>query len=131
MTPWRRRISAEFDAPTIDVIKSFAESGYSKRLTAAALGIGRSTLLDYARRRGIVFKNRKELRPECKPVHGGKGGWPKGKTRNNPIRLSDAYILSCVREADYGPQIRGVSLSTVCKRFRTWRHAKRLAMRAA
>lgn len=75
---WQRRIRHEFDAPAKVVIISYAESGYSKRLTAAAIGITRQTLQNYCKREKITFPIQREMREECKAK--GKG-WPKGKKR--------------------------------------------------
>lgn len=81
---WQQRIREEFGTSALTVIRSFAGSGYSKRLTAGSLGISINTLRKYAEQHGIVFASKKDMRPECK---GGGVGWPKGKPRgysNNP-----------------------------------------------
>lgn len=70
---WQRRIEAEFDEPAKAVIAGFARMGYSKILTAGALGITTQTLLNYVRREGIVFADRENLRDECKPKPLKKG----------------------------------------------------------
>jgi len=70
---WQQRIRHEFDAPARTVIISFAESGYSKELTAPVIGITKQTLLAYCRREGIKFPDRINLRPECKPRPSKKG----------------------------------------------------------
>jgi hypothetical protein len=64
---WKTIVRREFGAPAKVVIKSFAESGYSKRLTAAALEINRQTLRVYCIKEGIVFPSRNDLRDECRP----------------------------------------------------------------
>jgi hypothetical protein len=70
---WQRDVKQEFGAPAREVIQSYAESGYSKLLTAGAIGITTQTLLRYARRNGIEFAERINLRPECKPKPQVKG----------------------------------------------------------
>jgi hypothetical protein len=64
---WKQRIRKEFETPTRDLIQSFADDGYSKRLTAGAIGITVQTLLNYCRKENIQFPSRKDLREECKP----------------------------------------------------------------
>lgn len=76
---WKQRIRKEFEAPAREVIQSFADDGYSKRLTAGAIGITTQTLLKYCRKEGISFPDRNNLREECKPKPYGL----KGKI-NNP-----------------------------------------------
>ena len=70
---WKQRIKQEFGEPAKIVILSFARDGYSKRLTAGAIGITGQTLLAYCRREGIEFPERKDLREECKPKPSVKG----------------------------------------------------------
>lgn len=76
---WRQRIKKEFGVPARVVIESFANDGYSKRLTAGAIGITTQTLRNYCRRENINFPDRNNLREECKPKPYGL----KGKI-NNP-----------------------------------------------
>lgn len=64
---WRQRVRKEFEEPARYVISEYARQGYSKRLTAGAIGITVQTLIAYSRREGINFKSRDELREECKP----------------------------------------------------------------
>lgn len=75
---WKAIIRREFGAPARVVIQSFADTGYSKRLTAGALGINRQTLRVYSQKHGIVFPTRNELRDECIPRPSNM----KGKVRN-------------------------------------------------
>ena len=70
---WKQRIRQEFEAPAIVVIQSFASSGYSKRLTAGAIGITTQTLLRYCRENSINFPLQKDMRPECKGANRHKG----------------------------------------------------------
>lgn len=70
---WQQRIRYDFGIPARDIIGSFARDGYSKRLTAGAIGINMQTLREYARREGIEFPTRSELREECKPKPSVKG----------------------------------------------------------
>jgi hypothetical protein len=70
---WQRVIEQEFGESAHDVITGFARMGYSKILTAGAIGITTQTLLNYTRREGIVFADRKNLRDECKPKPRKKG----------------------------------------------------------
>ncbi len=70
---WRQEVRQEFGAPAKEVILSFATSGYSKELTAPAIGISKQTLLRYCRKENIKFPKRIDLRPECKPKPRVKG----------------------------------------------------------
>lgn len=70
---WRHRISIEFGVPAKILIQSFADSGYSKRLCAGAIGIGTQALLRYCREHNIQFPDRINLRDECKPKPGKRG----------------------------------------------------------
>jgi hypothetical protein len=70
---WKQRIKQEFGEPAKAVIISFARDGYSKRLTAGALGINGQTLLAYCRQENISFPDRQHLREECKPKPHVKG----------------------------------------------------------
>lgn len=76
---WQQRIRNEFGIPAKQVIMSYANSGYSKRLTAGALDITTQTLLSYCRRDNIQFSNRDGMREECKPKPGMSA---KGQIRN-------------------------------------------------
>jgi len=70
---WKQRILSEFGVSAKTLIQSYADSGYSKELTAPAIGICKQTLLKYCRENGIQFKDRIDLRPECKPKPGKYG----------------------------------------------------------
>lgn len=75
---WPQRIKEEFgDNPKV-IIASFFRDGYSKRLTAGAIGINRNTLIRFCKRAGIDSTKHNEMRLECK---GHGKGWPKGKKR--------------------------------------------------
>ena len=76
---WRHIVAKEFDRPVIDLVRSFAVDGYSKRLCAGAIGITPQTLLRYCRQNGILFLERNDLRDECKPRPTRKRGYT-----NNP-----------------------------------------------
>ena len=70
---WKQQIRKEFDAPAKEVIQSFADDRYSKRLTAGAIGITLQTLIRYCRENNISFAARIDLREECKPKPRVKG----------------------------------------------------------
>jgi len=74
-------IRKEFGEPFVDVVKGFAEMGYSKTATAKILGIANRYFRDVCRRFDLnkfFPKTASERRRECR---GGGIGWPKGKPR--------------------------------------------------
>lgn len=125
---WQRRIRHEFEAPAKIVITSYSESGYSKRLTAASIGITMQTLVNYCRRENINFPNRSQLRSECKP-HGN--GWPKGKKRIRQHKYSDEYLLDTMIKYDFPAHVfdllAPIPASTIIRRFGSWSRAKIMA----
>lgn len=65
---WQQKVKEEFGISAREVIISFAQSKYSKRLTAGAMGISRNTLIRYCKRNlDIIFVPQREMRYECKP----------------------------------------------------------------
>lgn len=127
---WQRRIRHEFEAPAKIVITSYSESGYSKRLTAASIGITMQTLVNYCRRENINFPNRSQLRSECKP-HGN--GWPKGKKRIRQHKYSDEYLLDTMIKYDFPAHVfdllAPIPASTIIRRFGSWSRAKMLSIK--
>lgn len=124
-------IEAEFDEPFDEVIKGFAEMGYSRRAVAEILEINLSYLRILLRRRGLndLFLPQSEMRRECRPP-GGRGGWPKGKPRNRPPRYSDEELLAEVRRYPNSTTftaIADINISTIFRRFGTFRKARELA----
>ena len=123
-------IEKEFDESFDEVIKGFAEMGYSRRALAEILEINLSYLRLLLRRRGLndLFKAQSEMRRECRSA-GGKG-WPKGKKRNRSPRYSDAELLAEVRRYPVSTTFAAISdiaLTTVQRRFGGFRKARRLA----
>lgn len=64
---WQSRVEKEFGIPVIDLVRSFFDDGNSKRLTAGAIGIDRSTLDLFCKKNNIKSPSRKELNEKCKP----------------------------------------------------------------
>lgn len=65
---WQQKVKEEFGVPAKELILSFAQSKYSKRLTAGAIGISRNTLIRFCKRNpDIKFVPQYEMRYECKP----------------------------------------------------------------
>ena len=125
---WKKRVREEFDMPVLELVMSFARDGYSKRLTAGAMGISPQTLRVYCSNVGVAFNNQAEMRHECKPRPRKKGivRNPSGRPK-----LSDEHILSCVADAATISNVKGVSVMTIYRRFNTFRNAKKLANRRA
>ena len=123
-------IEAEFDEPFDEVIRGFAEMGYSRRAVAEILEINLSYLRILLRRRGLtdLFLPQSEMRRECRSS--GGTGWPKGVKRNRPPRYSDEELLAEVRRYPNSTtfaSISDIALSTVINRFGGFRKARRLA----
>lgn len=88
-------IRKEFGEPFVDVVKGFAEMGYSKAATARALGIADRYFRDICRRFSLdkfFPKTASERRRECR----GSGiGWPKGKPRGTSHnKVTDTELLA-------------------------------------
>lgn len=88
-------IRKEFGEPFVDVVKGFAEMGYSKAATARALGIADRYFRDICRRFDLnkfFPKMASERRRECR---GGGIGWPKGKPRGKTHnKVTDTELLT-------------------------------------
>lgn len=69
---WPQRIHNEFGAPASIIIASFIRDGYSRKLTAAALGISRTALMNYCRTFGIQWPDPKTYRAECRAAFTGE-----------------------------------------------------------
>lgn len=88
MTALQRIRKENEGQPAREVIRDYAEMGYSKRSVAKNLGISRSTLASICARFDLdkhFDKSQSELRPECR---GGGKGMVKGHAflgRRNPI----------------------------------------------
>ena len=123
-------IEAEFDEPFDEVIRGFAEMGYSRRAVAEILEINLSYLRLLLRRRGLndLFLPQSEMRRECRSS--GGTGWPKGVKRNRPPRYSDGDLLSEVRQYPNSTTftaLADININTVIRRFGTFRRARELA----
>ena len=69
---WPQRIHNEFGAPASIIIASFIRDGYSRKLTAGALGISRTALMNYCRTFGIQWPDAKTYRAECRAAFTGE-----------------------------------------------------------
>ncbi len=78
MTTKIQAVRKEFDEPFRDVVKGFAEMGYSRMATAEILEFNLSYFRTLCVRFDLhkYFKPQKEMRDECKHFF---VGWPKGK----------------------------------------------------
>lgn len=128
------QIRREFGEPFRDVVTGFASMGYSRRATAEILEINLSyfrTCLLPRHAPGAPWKERRDLRDECKP-RPSSGGWPKGKKRDKPVRYSDEYLLALIRRHhdltyhQFG-NLAPVAASTIARRFGTWNKAREKA----
>lgn len=70
-------VRKEFGEPFVDVVRGFAEMGYSRRMTANVLNFNLSYFRALCTRFDLHrhFKPQGKMRRDCK---GGGVGWPKG-----------------------------------------------------
>lgn len=76
---WKQEIRSEFQTSVYNVVKSFADSGYSKVLTSSTLGICEATLKKYSEQVGIEFRKQVDMRDDCKPRAWGRVNNPWGR----------------------------------------------------
>lgn len=124
-----RQIAKEFGEPFVDVVRGFAEMGYSRRATAKILNINLSYFRQLCDRLGLHqhFKQQRDMRDECK---GHGKGWPKGKPQARRSRYTDAEILEEVSKYPVSTlfqSMAAIDISTVHRRFGGWTAARRLA----
>lgn len=124
------RIREEFDEAPSMVIRGFANSKYSKRLTAGAIGITTPTLRRLCDQYGIYFVNQKDM---CKQCKGHGTGWPKGKPRTKHFRYTTQELLLLRLPDRYETckefeQRTGMQSSTIMRRFGSWREYQNYAI---
>ena len=105
-----RQISKEYDEPFTDVVRGFAEMGYSRRATAQILNINLPYFRRLCDRFGLHphFKPQQDMRDECK---GHGNGWPKGKPQSRSARYTDAEILAEVSKYPVSTLFQSMGLS--------------------
>ena len=124
-----RQISKEFDEPFTDVVRGFAEMGYSRRATAQILNVSVSTFRKMCDRFNLHrhFPAKRDMRKECK---GRAAGWPKGKKKHRKQQYTDREVLAEVAKypaSNLFSAMADISLSTVKRRFGSWTTARSLA----
>lgn len=125
-----RQTAKEYGEPFIDVVKGYAEMGYSRRATAEILGYNLSYFRQLCLRFNLHrhFKKQKDMRRECRRTSGG--GWPKGKKRPRPPKYSDKDILAQVRiynDRNLFMAMADIHIVTVTRRFGSFAKALKLA----
>lgn len=126
-----RQIAKEYDEPFVEVVKGFAEMGYSRRATAEILEINLSYFRQLCTRFDIhrYFKDQKDMRRECRKTFGG--GWPKGKKRESGPKYTDDFLLKQVRsypDSCTFASLADINISTVQRRFGSFAKARDLAL---
>ena len=126
-----RQTAKEYDEPFVDVVKGYAEMGYSRRATAQILGYNLPYFRQLCARFNLHrhFKLQKDMRRECRKTTGA-GGWPKGKKRNRPPKYSDKDILAQVRiynDRNLFMAMADIHIVTVTRRFGSFAKALKLA----
>ncbi|MFA5323347.1 MAG: hypothetical protein WC373_11810 [Smithella sp.] len=126
MPRWNKRkaVEEEFDEPFADVVKGFADFGYSMKFTAGLLGYHEEGFRQLVHKEGWrhYFKAQRDMVPECRS--GNRKGMEKPKIH------TDEYLLSLVRQyprytdfITYSP----VAKSTIWTRFGGLAEARKLA----
>lgn len=121
-------IRKEFDEPMSDVIKGFAQMGYSMLATSRAMGIGTQAMSAWIKRLGLRHHfDRSNYNEVCKPIN-KKGGWPKGKKRDRRVKYTDrellSYVATCPQYHKFNERPEFPAGSTVIRRFGSWNNAK-------
>jgi hypothetical protein len=125
-----QQVRKEFDEPFRDVVKGFAEMGYSRSFTAKVLEINLSYFRQLCTRFDLhqYFKPQSEMLLECKPK--GKG-WPKGKKRKRREKYSNNQLLYAVKKYPFYDEFilsAPMAASTVKRRFNvSWREITLMA----
>jgi hypothetical protein len=119
-------IRKEYDEPFVEVVKGYAEMGYSRAATARVLGFDPANFHRVCTRFQLhpYFKPRVELRDDCTPK--GKG-WVKGKKRNRGNQYTEAELLAEVQRWPTTTLFMRhslISLSTIIRRFGTFKKAR-------
>lgn len=122
-------VRKEFGEPFVDVVRGFAELGYSRSATAEILGFNLSYFRHLLTRFDLhkCFPEQANMRRECKPQ--GKG-WPKGLKRPRGKIYTDDHLLAEVRrlpEYSFARCMGNVDVSTIQNRFGSWTRARQLA----
>ena len=122
-------IRLEYGEPFVDVVRGFAEMGYSRRATAAVLDLNLSYFRQLLVRfdLGRHFLPQSQMRRECK---GAGTGCPKGTSRPRAAVYSNDQLLAEVRRLpsySLSRHLGTVNVSTVQARFGSWRNARVLA----
>jgi len=126
-------VRKEFGEPFVDVVRGFAELGYSRTATAEILEFNLSYFRQILTRFDLHkhFPPQSAMRDECK----GRGtGRVKGTLAPRPKVYSDNYLLDQVRRMPSYSLARcmgDVNVSTIQNRFGTWTNARHLAGVAA
>ena len=125
------QVRKEYGESFQEVVKGFAEMGYSRSRVAETLEFNLSYFRELCTRFDLHkhFKQQGEMRVECRRGFGSKG-WPKGKPRPYRPRYSDEDILKEVAIYDVSTLFQSMSdinISTVHRRFGSWQQAKEKA----
>jgi hypothetical protein len=116
-------VRREYGEPFSDVVKGFAEMGYSQRLTAEVLGFNLSYFRQLLKRFGLLAafnRPQRDLVKDCRP--GGKGRARGVRSPRSP-RYSDRDLLQEVRryhDIALFDTMSDVALCTVQRRFGTF-----------
>lgn len=122
-------VRKEYGEPFTDVVRGFAEMGYSRRAVADVLGFNLSYFRQVLTRFDLHrhFQPQAQMRGECK---GGGKGWPKGKERPRDATYTNEQLLAEVRRLPSYSMSRcvgNIDPKTVQNRFGSWTRARELA----
>ena len=123
-------VEEEFDESFEDVVRGFAEMGYSQQAVAQILEFNRSYFRELLRRMDLTgcFLPQRLLRPECRG--GARRGVPGPKRPGNGAaqKYTDEYLLRCVAAAPTTYELKRqfrIDPQTIRNRFGSWKKAKK------
>jgi hypothetical protein len=128
-----QQIRKEYGETFCNVVKGYAEMGYSRALTAQILGIDRGYFRKLLNRHNLQshFKPRMEMMPCCRGV--GHPGHTERNRNTAKRRVDDHVLLSWVEKCRTVREFNAKSphhFSTVRERWGSWTEAKRQAREA-
>jgi len=125
-------VEVEFGEPFADIVKGFAEMGYSRTVTAGALGFNLSYFRNLLKRSDLdaYFLPQAQQRPECRGKGVSRGCGAKRPGNGPAQKYSDAFLLECVASSGSSRRFKdqfSIDPGTVRYRFGSWQIAKKLA----
>ena len=124
-------VEAEFDESFYDVVRGFAEMGYSQTATAQVLEFNLPYFRSLLKKFELLghFLPQSQQRAECRGAVSQRVRGTKRSSYSRAPKYTDEYLLSCVAasSSSYDFHIRFmIDPGTIRNRFGSWKSAKRL-----